>query len=346
MLNLTVLEIAKIIDGNIIGDSNIFIKQLNRIEDAKQGDITFLSRPEYEKHLTNSYVSCVIVPKDFNKLPAKEQAFIKVDNPYLSFIMLLKHYEATRLEVNEFRHPSAQISNTAIIGNNVQIHSNSVISDNCRIGDNSIIMPNVVLYNNVIIGTNTIVNSNVVCYQDIKIGNNCIIHSGAIIGADGFGYLENKETGEYEKIPQVGNVIIEDDVEIGANATIDRALLGSTLIERGVKIDNMVHIAHNCLIGENTGIAAQTGISGSSKIGKRNRFGGQVGLAGHLETADDVTLIAQSGVSKSVNKAGIYFGTPIKERLQAFKIEACLRQLPDLFADFERLKKELKSNNL
>jgi len=346
MLNLTVKEIAEIIEGQIVGDASIYIRQLNRIEDAKVGDVTFLSRLEYEKHLSNSSVSCVIVPSDYNKQPIEKQAFIKVNNPYISFVSLLKHYESKRIEIKEFRDKSAHFAQSAKIGNNVQIYANSVISENCQIGDNTIIMPNVVLYNNVSIGSNTIINSNVVCYQDIVIGNNCIIHSGAIIGADGFGYLENKESGEYEKIPQVGNVIIEDNVEIGANATIDRALLGSTILKCGVKIDNLVHIAHNCLIGENTGIAAQTGISGSSKIGKRNRFGGQVGLAGHLETADDVTLIAQSGVSKSVSKSGIYFGTPSKERLQAFKIEACLRQLPELFAEFDKMKKELEGVEL
>lgn len=342
MQTLTVKNIAELIGGKVVGNENLLISKLQRIEDASQGGISFLARPEYEKFLIDSNVSCVLVSQNCSKHPNENQAFVVCDDPYLAFIKLIKHFESQRIKPKSEIHPSAVIADNVHIGENVQIGANSVILNDCIIGDNTIINPNVVLYRNVQIGSDCIINSSVVCYHETIIGNNCIIHSGAVIGADGFGYLENKETGKYDKIPQVGNVVIGDDVEIGANATIDRALLGSTVIESGVKIDNLVHVAHNCLVGENTGIAAQTGISGSSKIGKRNRFGGQVGLAGHLETANDVTLIAQSGVSKSVTKPGIYFGTPIKERLHAFKIEACIRQLPEMFAEIDKIKKHIK----
>ncbi len=344
MFPMKVNELAKLVNGKVIGDGDLIINRLNRIEDAIRGDVTFLYQGKYEKYFLDSTASCVLVSDDIANEPKENQSLIVCDNPYLSFISLIKHFENMRNKPVSSIHSSATIASNAEIGKFVQIGANAVISENCRIGDYSKIMPNVVLYKNVIIGENTIINSSVVCYQDIEIGNNCIIHAGAVIGADGFGFVESKEDGSYEKIPHIGNVKIKNNVEIGANATIDRALLGSTIIEDGVKIDNMVHIAHNCIIGENSGIAAQTGVSGSSKVGKRNRFGGQVGLAGHLETADDVTLIAQSGVSKSVIKPGVYFGTPIKERLHAFKIEACLRQLPELFAEFDKLKKSCSSS--
>lgn len=341
MINLPVAEIAKIIDGDIEGDGNILITKLQRIEDAKAGELTFLARMEYEKYLEKTEASCIIVPKDYNKSPKQNQAFLRCQKPYEAFVSLIIHFENIRNAPKSFIHPTAVVSESAQIGKNVQIGAYCYVADGCSIGENSILMPNVVLYENVKIGCNTKINSGVVCYQEVEIGNNCIIHAGAVIGADGFGFLENKETGEFQKIPQIGNVVIKDNVEIGANTTIDRALLGSTIIENGVKIDNLVQVGHNCTIGENTGIAAQTGISGSTKIGKRNRIGGQVGFAGHLETTDDVLLIAQSGVSKSVTKPGAYFGSPIKERMLAFKIEACLRQLPELFADVEKIKKEL-----
>lgn len=342
MINLKVSEIAKIINGTVVGRDDIIIKRLQRIEDAGLGDITFLARMEYEKYLDNSKASCVIVPISYNRQPKENQAFIRCEKPYEAFVSLILHFENIRFSPKSFIHPTAVIGDNVRIGVNVQIGAYCVVSDGCVIGNNTILMPNVILYENVKIGENTRINSGVVCYQEVEIGNNCIIHAGAIIGADGFGYLENKETGEFQKIPQIGNVVIKDNVEIGANTTIDRALLGSTIIENGVKIDNLVQVGHNCTIGENTGIAAQTGISGSTKIGKRNRIGGQVGFAGHLETTDDVSLIAQSGVSKSVTKPGIYFGSPIKERMLAFKIEACLRQLPDLFAEFEKMKQIIK----
>jgi UDP-3-O-[3-hydroxymyristoyl] glucosamine N-acyltransferase LpxD len=195
---------------------------------------------------------------------------------------------------------------------------------------------------NVKIGNNCIIYSNGSIYKECKIGNNCIIHSGSVIGSDGFGFYEN-ENKEFIKIPQLGNVILEDNVEVGANSTIDRALVGSTYIRTGTKIDNLVHIAHNCDIGSNTGIAAQTGISGSVKIGNYCRIGGQVGIAGHLEIADNVTLLAQSGVSKSILNSGIYFGSPVKDVKTAFKLEAIMRNLPEIYEIFKKLYKD-KSN--
>lgn len=203
-------------------------------------------------------------------------------------------------------------------------------------------MPGVVLGDNVRIGKNTTLNSNVSVYEDCQIGDNCIIHAGAVIGADGFGFQEN-EDGSYSKVPQLGNVLIMDDVEIGANSTIDRALLGSTIIGKGVKIDNLVQVAHNVFIDENTAIAAQVGISGSSKIGKRNKIAGQCGIAGHLNICDDVLLMAQSGVPNNITKSGAYFGTPIRERMKAFRIEAVVNNLPELKKELSQLTKRVDS---
>lgn len=341
MLNLKVEEIAKLIDCQFIGNGNTIINKLNRIEDSCDGDLTFLARADYEKYMTSTEASCVIVGTNYEGTPKDGKSFIISDNPYFSFVQLIKYIDDQKKKSLKGVHPSAVVADTAKVSQTAYIGANCYIGENCFVGENVVLYPNVVLYDNVAIAEGSVLNSNVVCYNDTIIGKDCVIHSGAVIGADGFGFIEDKESGSYEKIPQIGNVVIGDYVEIGANATIDRALIGSTIVENGVKLDNMVHIAHNCYVGENTGIAAQTGISGSSKIGKRNRFGGQVGLAGHLETADDVTLIAQSGVSKSVNKPGIYFGTPIKERLQAFKIEACIRRLPELFEDVDKIKKKI-----
>lgn len=341
MLNLTCNEIAKILDGQIVGDSNIMINTIQPIEYASTGAISFYYNEKYILDFQNSSASCLIVPLDVSDAPKPGQAFIKVPAPYTSFVKLLKLIEAQGKIFSPTIHKSVVIGDNCNLDNSIQIDANCVIGNNCTIATGVKLFPGVILYDNVSIGSGTIVNSNAVIYQGVEIGSNCIIHAGAIIGADGFGYIENKDDGSYDKVPQLGNVVIEDEVEIGANATVDRALIGSTFIRRGTKIDNLVHIAHNCDIGENTGIAAQTGVSGSVVTGKRNRFGGQVGIAGHLEIPDDVTILAQSGVSKSINKSGIYFGSPIKEHLKAFKIEAVLRKLPELSSDINDIKQKI-----
>ncbi len=323
-IKLTPAEIASIVGGELVGPPTTSIKNLSKIENGKPGDLTFLYRDDYEHYLESCYASCVLIPKGFIAIPKPNQSFIECENTYLSFIKILKLITASHKSTRKGAiHRSAIIDPTAKVSKNSVIGARCYIGKNCVIADNVNLMPNVVLYEGVIIG------------------KNCIIHAGAVIGSDGFGFIENSDDGSYDKIPHLGNVNIGDNVEIGANVTIDRALIDSTIIENGVKIDNLVHVAHNCIVGENSAMAAQVGISGSSKVGKRNRIGGQVGLAGHLELTDDVIIAAQSGVAKSIHKKGMYFGSPAKEKMHAFKIEACLRRLPDVLADVEILKKNI-----
>lgn len=340
MTELSCKQIADMIDGVIVGNPDAKIYKLNRIETAAKGELTFLAREEYEKYLDTTQATAIIVPSNFDKLPKDGLTFIKCEKPYEAFIKLLKD-NAFKPKRKSGVHPSAFVDQTASIHPEAYIGPYCVVGAGSVVGKCSELIAHVTLYDNVKIGENCTINAGVVCYHEIEIGNDCIIHSNAVIGADGFGFLEDKNTGSWDKIPQIGNVVIGNRVEIGANTTIDRALLGSTIIEDGVILDNLIQIAHNCVIGENTAIASQAGVSGSTKIGKRNKIGGQVGFAGHLETCDDITIIAQSGVSKSVTQKGIYFGSPIKDRLTAFKIEACMRQLPDLINEFNDIKKKI-----
>lgn len=343
---MTTGEIAALLGCEVVGDKNILITGLNRIEDAVEGEISFISSIEFEKYLSSTKASCLLLKSTYNSDDIKfVKSLIISENPYLDFVKLLIYINSTIDNPSPGIHPSAIISSDAKIASSASIGPNCTVGKNCEIGDNAVLLPGVVLYYGVKIGNNTTLNSNVVCYSDTHIGNNCIIHAGAIIGSDGFGFIENKD-GSYVKIPQLGNVVILDNVEIGANTTIDRSVVGTTLIEKGVKIDNLVQIAHNVKIGENTGIVSQVGIAGSIKIGKRNRIGGQVGFAGHLETTDDVTILARSAAHKSIDKPGIYFGAPLKERLEAFKITLAMDSLPQLIKDVEELKRIMKKSEL
>ncbi|MCX7879119.1 MAG: UDP-3-O-(3-hydroxymyristoyl)glucosamine N-acyltransferase [Ignavibacteria bacterium] len=335
-------EIAALLEGQLLGAPNLTIYRLNRIEYAQPGDLTFYANKKYQSFLKNTKATCILVPKGFkDKQPSQNQTFIEVENPYNSFLKLLVLNDTYYQNFNSFIHPTAIVGEGSFIDPTVYLGPLVVVGKNCYIGKNTKIMPNVTLYDNVKIGENCLIHSNVVCYHKTIIGNNCIIHAGAIIGSDGFGFVENKD-GSYTKIPQLGNVIIGNNVEIGANTTIDRAIVGSTIIEDGVKIDNLVQIAHNVHIGENTAMAAQVGISGSTKIGKRNRLAGQVGIAGHIELADDVVLEAKSGVPKSITESGVYFGAPPQKKIEAFKILLSQNELPQLIVEFKKLKALLK----
>ena len=334
-----ILEIAELINGKIIGNANLLISGINRIEEAGSGEVTFIADSKYLDYLTQSNASCYIISESiYNGLKISGN-FIVVENARTSITQILNYLDNKKAEKKQgFIHPTAIIGENCIISDTSYIGAYTVIGDNCKISSNTIIHPSCVLYDNVVIGENTTLNAKVVCYEGVIIGNNSIIHSGAIIGADGFGYEEQAD-GSYVKIPQLGNVLIKDNVEIGANTTIDRALLGSTIIEDGVKLDNLIMIAHNVSVGEHSAMASQVGISGSTKIGKRNRIGGQSGLAGHLNIVDDVTLLARSGVAKSIDKQGAYFGAPVRERLRAFKIEAVINNLPELKQEVFKLNK-------
>jgi UDP-3-O-[3-hydroxymyristoyl] glucosamine N-acyltransferase len=337
---LNIEELIAITGGVPVGNTTLNITGINPINNANKGDLTFFRDQKYKNALESTNASAVLIYNNSGYSPKVDQVFIEVDDPYKSIVRFAYYLEKINMHKDYGIHESAVIHETAVLGNNVSIGPNCFIDENVHIADNITIRANTVISRDVRIDDNTYIYPNVSINSDTVIGKNCIVYSGAVIGSEGFGYVEDK-SGSYTRIPQVGNVVIEDDVEIGANTTIDRAMLGSTYIRQGTKIDNLVHIAHNCDIGRHNGIAAQAGVSGSVKTGDRNRFAGQVGIAGHIEICDDVTIMAQSGISNNVKKPGIYFGSPAKPRLNAFKIEASIRNLPETVMTVNKIKKHL-----
>jgi UDP-3-O-[3-hydroxymyristoyl] glucosamine N-acyltransferase len=338
-MNLTIEEIAGYIDGKITGNKDAVINNLAKIEEAQQGDLTFLYRDSYEKFFHITKATAIIVKPDFIKkrddivyieTPEPDKAFSKIVVKFFSPKINLEGIDKTA-----FIDPSVKIDSNAAIGKNV------VLSSGCKVGNNVKIFHNVVILENVEIDDDCIIYQNVSIRENCKIGKRVTIHANSVIGSDGFGYY-NDDKGAFHKIPQIGNVIIEDDVEIGSNVSIDRASLGSTIIKRGVKIDNLVQIAHNVVVGEDSAMAAQVGISGSTKIGKHCLFAGQVGVVGHIEIADNVTLIAQSGISKGIKKPGMYFGAPAKEMKTALKLEAHIRNLPEYAKKIKDLEHQIQ----
>ncbi|MBK9247102.1 MAG: UDP-3-O-(3-hydroxymyristoyl)glucosamine N-acyltransferase [Ignavibacteria bacterium] len=334
----TVGEIAALIDGIPIGDAAISIIGVNRLEYALEGEITFLSNPKFKKYISNSQAGCIIIPHDFViENDIQSTAFIRHENPYAAFVKLLRVFVPEKSYPQGYIHPNVVIGDSSVIAATAYIGAGCIVSDRCEIADDVVLVGNVILYDDVSIGQNSIIHANAVCYNGTIIGKRTIIHAGAVLGADGFGFHE-AEDGKFEKIPQVGTVIIGDECEIGANTTIDRAFVGATILENGVKVDNLVHIAHNVTIGENTAIAAQAGVSGSTKIGARNRIAGQVGVVGHIETVPDVIVHAQSGVAKSILTEGHYFGSPAKPHGEELKILVALKHLPQILRDVTELK--------
>lgn len=339
--NLTIQEIADIVQGKCQGDNKFIITGVNSIDFASSGELTFISDNKYFESLHNTKASCVIIPESMEPAQLPHTNFIVVNNPYTAFTSFLMFLADNFVKLEPLVHDSVIVGKTSTLGNNIRIGAGSIIGENCQIGDNTIIYPNVTIYDNVKIDTGAIIHSNVVICSDTVIGKNVLILPGAVIGSEGFGFINNNNA-SYKRIPQLGNVVIHDNVEIGANTTIDRAMVGSTIIDQGVKLDNLIQIAHNVRIGENTAIAAQTGVSGSTIIGKRAKIGGQVGITGHIELTDDIILLAQSGVTKSITEKGMYFGSPAKSRMTAFKIQAILNSLPELLKELNHLKKELE----
>ena len=334
---LTAAELARLVGGTLTGDPDVVLRDVRKIEEAAAGDITFVSNPKYARFAATTGASCILVPNDFSGPSAPTATRIGVDNPYEAFLRALQFFYPARTFAPGERHASAVVDSTAEVAASAHLAAGVVVGARCRIGAGVVLMPNVVLYDDVAVGDNSVLHAGVVCYDRTLIGRNCLVHAGAVLGADGFGFVEHPD-GSFEKIPQVGNVVLGDDVEIGANTCIDRATMGSTKVDNGVKLDNMVHIAHNVVVGEHTAIAAQAGISGSAHIGRRNRIAGQVGMIGHITTADDVVVIAQSGVSKSIAQKGRYFGSPAKEFRVALREEGALRQLPELIEQFRELR--------
>ncbi|MCB9224701.1 MAG: UDP-3-O-(3-hydroxymyristoyl)glucosamine N-acyltransferase [Crocinitomicaceae bacterium] len=336
-------QIADLLQGEIVGNASATVSGLSKIEDGKAGTLSFLANPKYEDHIYTTKSTVIIVNADFQ--PQKELpngcTLIKVPEAYSAFAKLLEMYDqavAKQPKIEEMSY----ISPSAKVGENVYIGAFAYVGDNAVIGNNTHIYPNSYVGDNVKIGENTVVYSGVHIYRDCVIGNHCTLHSGAIIGADGFGFAPNSEN-NYQKVPQIGNTILEDHVSIGANTTVDRATLGSTVVKKGVKLDNLVQIGHNVVVGDNTVMAAQTGIAGSTKLGKNIMIGGQVGIVGHIEIADGVKIGAQSGVGKSIKKEGeMVLGSPAYEAEEYKKSYMGFRRLPFILNKLRELEAELK----
>jgi UDP-3-O-[3-hydroxymyristoyl] glucosamine N-acyltransferase len=332
-MKFTAKQIAELLDGILEGDESIEVDKLSKIEEGTFGSISFLGNPAYTHFIYATNASIVIVNKTFIPENKIKSTLIRVDDAYKSFAKLLEIYNTIKYDKKGISS-LAHISPSASIAENVYIGEFVIISDNVKIGRNTKIYPHTYIGDNSIIGENTKIFSGVNIYSDNIIGNNCIIHAGVVIGSDGFGFAQERDE-HFKKIVQTGNVIIEDDVEIGANTTIDRATLGSTIIRKGVKMDNLIQIAHNVDIGENTVICAQTGIAGSSKIGKNCMIGGQVGIVGHITIADNTKIAAQSGIGSSLNKKDeIVQGSP------AFKINE-FRKSYIIFKNFPKIQKRI-----
>ena len=340
-MEFTINQIAAMLQGEVEGNGNEAVSTIGKIEEAEAGSITFLANPKYENFIYTTKASAVIVKKDFQGSKPIQSTLIRVEDPYSSFTKLLEEYDKiVSFSKSGIEEPSF-ISNSAEHGEGLYRGAFSYIGENVKIGNNVKIYPHAYIGDNVTIGDHCIIYSGAKIYADTQIGNHCIFHSGVVVGSDGFGFAP-QDDGTYKKVPQLGNVVVEDHVEIGANTVIDCATLGSTLLEQGVKLDNLVQIAHNVVIGANTVIASQSGISGSTKLGKNCIVAGQVGLVGHIEIADKVTLAAKTGLSKSVKKEGaVIFGYPAMDHKTYLKSHAIFRNLPELKQRVNELEKKV-----
>ena len=342
-MEFTVNQIAQMLGGEVKGSGSEKINMLAKIQDAKPGQIAFLANPKYEHFIYSSQASAIIVSKDFQAKKEIGSTLIIVDDPYLSFTKLLEEYhKLSSFQKTGIEQPSF-IGENCSVGKNIYRGAFSYIGNNVKIGDNVKIYPHVFVGDNAVIDNNTILHPNVKLYADTKIGANCVIHSGSVIGSDGFGFAPQQD-GTYKTIPQMGNVVIEDNVTIGANTVIDCATLygDSTIIRQGVKLDNLIQIAHNVEVGKNTVIAAQTGISGSTKIGENCVLAGQVGVAGHLEIVNNTSVGGQTGVSKSIKEEGQrLFGNIAMDIKEYFRSYAIFKKLPDLNYRLRELEKKV-----
>lgn len=339
-MEFTARQIAELISGKIEGNADTSVNYVSKIEEGKPGTISFLANPKYTAYIYQTQASIVIVNDDFKPEKPVETTLIRVKDAYTAFATLLDYYNKIKYNKSGISE-KAGISDTAKLGKDIYVGDFAFIGDNSKIGDLSKIYPQVYIGDNVKIGRNTTVFPGARIYSDTVIGNDCIIHAGVVIGSDGFGFAPQSES-NYLKVAQIGNVILEDEVEVGSNTTIDRATLGSTIIRKGAKIDNLVQIAHNVEVGENTVIAAQTGISGSTKVGKNCMFGGQVGLIGHINIADEVKIAAQSGVGKSLTTPGeIVQGSPAFDIGSYRKSYIHFKNLHHLKSRIDELEKKL-----
>ena len=332
--------IAGFLKGEIEGDPETTVNNVAKIEEGVKGALSFLANPKYEHYIYSTKSSIVLVNKTFVPTGKIEATLIRVENAYDAFASLLQLVDQARPRKKGI-HPTAIIESSATLGENVYIGPYAYIGERCIIGDDCSVFPHVYVGDNVSVGKNSVLNPGVKIYHDCLIGENCIIHAGTVIGSDGFGFAPQSDN-EFMKIPQIGNVIIEDNAEVGANVAIDRATMGSTIIRRGVKLDNLIQVGHNVEIGSNTVMAALTGIAGSAKIGKNCMFGGQVGVAGHSRVADGTKVGAQAGIPGDVKKENtILLGSPAIDHRDFLKSSVIFRKLPELKTKVDELAKEV-----
>lgn len=341
-MEFTVEQIAFMLNGEIKGDKSLKVSQLAKIEEGTEGTISFLANLKYEQYLYTTKASAVIVDKSFEPKKAYSPTLILVENAYTAFTTLLQEYQKLIAGSKKGIEQPSFISEGSTLGGNHYVGAFAYIGNNVTIGENVKIYPHAYIGDNVKIGDNSTIYAGVKVYEGCVIGNHCTVHANAVIGADGFGFAPQSD-GTYQTIPQLGNVVLEDYVSIGANTCIDRATMGSTVIRGGAKIDNLVQIAHNVEVGKNTVIAAQTGISGSSKVGENCMIGGQVGLAGHLQVANRTIITAQSGISKNIKKEGtVLSGSPAVENAENLRSHVLYRKLPAIEQRLREVENKLK----
>lgn len=340
-MEFTAQDIAEFLNGEVDGDGNVKVNGVSRIEEGKPGTLSFLANPKYEHHLYTTQSTIVLVNKNFKAEKEVKPTLIRVDDAYQALAQLLEMYEQSKPQKIGIEEPS-YISKTAKLGEKIYVGAFAYIGTNVQIGNNVKIFPHTYIGDNVIVGDNTVFNSGVKIYDNCKIGADCIFHSGVVIGGDGFGFAPSSAN-NYKKVPQVGNVVIEDYVEIGANTCVDRATMGSTIIRKGVKLDNLIQVAHNVEIGENTVIASQSGIAGSAKIGQNCMIGGQVGIVGHLSIADEVKIAAQSGIGRTIKEKGVVLqGSPAFDYGPYQKSYVLFKNLPKMREQINNLEKQIK----
>ncbi len=338
-MEFTAKQIADFLQGEIEGNPNVKVNNFAKIEEGKPGTLSFLSNPKYTHYIYNTQADIVLVNADFKAEKEIKATLIRVANSYEALAKLLELVEKSK-PTKVGIEPMSYVASSAKIGKEVYIAGFAYVGENVVVGDNSKIFPHVFIGENVVIGNNVTLYSGVKIYAGCKIGDNSIIHAGAVIGSDGFGFAPQAD-GSYHKIPQMGNVVIEKNVEIGANTVIDRAVMDSTIIREGVKLDNLIQIAHNVEIGKHTVIASQSGVSGSTKIGKNCVFGGQVGLAGHLKVGNNVKLGAQSGIMKNLKANSELIGSPAIPIRDWYKSSVIFGKLPEMYREIAQLKKEI-----
>lgn len=343
-MEFSVEQIAGILNGEIVGDSNVSVTGLSKIEEGQPGTLSFLANPKYEEYIYSTGASVVIVNKTFEprqEIPAS-CTLVKVEDAYACFAKLLEAYNQFRVKQPKIEQPSF-ISDSASVGENLYLGAFAYLGEDVVIGSDVKIYPGAYIGDNVKIGDGCVIYPGVKIYPDCVLGKHCVIHAGAVIGSDGFGFAPNQEN-EYNKVPQIGNVVLEDFVEIGANTTVDRATLGSTILRKGVKLDNLVQVAHNVEIGENTVMAAQVGVAGSTKVGKNVMMGGQVGVSGHIKIADGVKVAAQSGIPNNIKKEGdVLLGSPAIPIEDFKKSYFGFRKLPMILKRLQAIEEKLKS---